>query len=133
MKAQRQLVHVHEGLVGELPDRMLADAGKQCVAQLVEPRLQQAREVVGKHQHDRAAQELRQEAQRIRLVVQRVRRPFEEIGNEDQDDLGNHQDDRRPDDPKLQIGPVGRPHIGPQIDDGAKRIARIGGNRLRLV
>jgi hypothetical protein len=29
-------VHVHEGLVGQLPHGMLADAGKQRVAQLVE-------------------------------------------------------------------------------------------------
>ena len=41
MEAQRQLVHVHEGAVGELAHRILADAGEQRVAQLVEAGLQQ--------------------------------------------------------------------------------------------
>ncbi len=87
-KRSDRLVHVHEGPVGELAHGMLADAGKQRVAQLVEAVLQDARAVIGQHQHDRAEKEGRQQADGVRRVVQRIRRPFEEIGHEQQHDLG---------------------------------------------
>ncbi len=53
MEAQRELVHVHEGPVGELAHRMLADARKEGVAQLVEAELDQPGEVIGDDQRDR--------------------------------------------------------------------------------
>src|SRR5690606_34544664 len=46
MEAQRQIVHVNEGAVTQLPDRMLPDAGKQSVAKLVEAKLQDSDRVV---------------------------------------------------------------------------------------
>ncbi len=54
MEAQRQVVHVHEGAEGELAHRVLADTGKQRVAQLVEAHLCDAQHIVGDHQHPAA-------------------------------------------------------------------------------
>jgi hypothetical protein len=130
METQRQAVQVHEGTVGELAHGILPDAGEKRVAKLVEPGLQDARAVIGKHQHDGAEKERRQQADGVRLVVQRIGRPFEEIGHEQQHDLGGEQEDRRPDDPHLQVRPVARPHIGPQVHQRVEEIAVIGRNRL---
>ncbi len=132
MEAQRKLMHVNEGLVGKLPDGVLANTGEQRIAQLVETGLQQTGKIIGEHQHDGARQEYRQKTQRLRLVVERIRRPLEEIGDEDEHGLGDHQDNRRPDDPQFQIKPISRPHIWPKISYGFDRIGAVGGNRLLL-
>ena len=55
--AERQLVHVDEGLVGELADRVLADLGEQRVAEVVEDVHQDAADAVGDDQHDRHGDE----------------------------------------------------------------------------
>ena len=126
MEAQRQLVHVDEGLVGELADRMLADAGKQCVTQLVEANLQDPGEIIEDDKRDGAEQEGRQKTCHIDPAIQRIGRPFEEIGDEDQDKLRDDQEDGGPDHPHLQIEAVGRPHVGPEVDQGLHWVAVVG-------
>ncbi len=64
MEAQRQLVHVDEGAVGELAHRMLADPREQRVAQLVEAELHDPHHIVGDDQHHRREQEIRQRRRR---------------------------------------------------------------------
>ena len=59
MEAQRETVEVHEGAEGELPDRVQADAGEQRVAHLREAGLDEAADVVGKHQRHRPGDEQR--------------------------------------------------------------------------
>ena len=45
--AERQVVHVHEGAVGELADGVLADLGEQRVAKVVEDVQQDAPDAIG--------------------------------------------------------------------------------------
>ncbi len=90
MEAQRKPVHVHEGSVSELAHGMLADAGKQRIAQLVEPDLYQPRQIIGDDQSDRTEQEGRNQPCHVQSAVQRIRRPFEKIGDEDQHQFGDN-------------------------------------------
>ena len=119
--AQRQLVHVHEGLVGEVTDGMLADAGKERVAQVVEQVHQDAADAIGDDQHDGNGEQHRQ-TNRERPVAagggrlgQRVGRPFVGVGHEHGDELGGNEHAQRHHDPALQVRPVARPHIGPHV------------------
>ena len=128
--AERQPVHVDEALVGELADRVLADLGEQRVAKVVEDVHQDAADAVGDDQHDRheqrAADADRQAAVRPSgRVDKRVGRPFVGVGNEDGDDLGRDQDDERDDHAPLQVRPVRRPHVGPEVDQSAERRLRL--------
>ena len=122
MEAQRQLVHVHEGLEGELAHRILADAGKQRVAQLVERQLDQPRQVIGDDQRDGAGQQRRKTGVEIGLAVQRIGRPLEEVGDEQQYELGNEEVNRSPDDPHLEIRATCWPHVGPQIEQRPQEV-----------
>lgn len=133
METQRKPVHVHEGTIGELAHRMLADAGKQQIAQLVEPDLDQPRQIIGDDQRHRAEQEGRNQPCHVELAVQRIRRPFEEIGNRDQHQLGDDEEHGCPDHPHLQVPPALWPHIGPEIDQGLGRIAGIRRNGFFFV
>ena len=108
------------------PDGMLANTRKHRVAKLVQATLQQPRAIVGDHQHQGAEHDRRQEFRRSELAVQRVGGPFEEIGHQQQHDLGNQQEDGGPNHPHLEIGASGRPHIGPEIDNGLQCLAGFG-------
>ncbi len=59
MEAERKLVHMHEGFIGKLTHRILADTGKQRIAKLIEPRLNNLGRIIGEHQHDRAGKDQR--------------------------------------------------------------------------
>ncbi|MNH98482.1 hypothetical protein D3C73_512040 [compost metagenome] len=133
MEAQRKLVHVHEGLMGKLAHCMLADRGKQGVAQLVQAHLQDAGEIVGDDQNHGAEQEGRKKARHIQLAVQRIGRPFEEIGNREKHQLGEDEEERGPEHPRLEVRTPRGPHIGPQVDECSEWIAVIRGNDLLLV
>ena len=128
MEAQRQLMHVDEGAEGELAHRILSDAGKQRVAQLVEAELHQPHDIVGDDQHDWRQQEGRQRRRRLGVTSQRIGRPFEEVGTGNQCQLGDDQKHGRPHHPRPQVGTVGRPHIGPKIAQCLEGRARIGGD-----
>ncbi len=121
MEAQRQAVQVHEGAVGELAHGVLADAGEQRVAQLVQPVEDDAAEIVAEHQHERRRQHERQVAWRLALAGQRVGRPFVGIGHQHRDDLGDQQRGKRQHDAALQVGAVRRPHIGPEVQHRRQR------------
>ena len=59
VEAERQIVEVHEGAVGELPDRVLPDAREERVAELGEAGRDEAPDIVGEHQHHRPGDEQR--------------------------------------------------------------------------
>jgi hypothetical protein len=124
VETQRQLVHVNKRLVGKLADRVLADAGKQRIAQLVEAPLANAGHIVGKHQHDRGQRPGRKRPQKstgVELAVQRIGGELEEVRHQDQHQLGQHQEQECPDDAHLQVRPVRWPHVRPQVADGVQR------------
>ncbi|ENT06717.1 hypothetical protein C038_00381 [Brucella sp. 63/311] len=123
-------MHMHKGLVGKLAHRILANTGKKCVTKLVEASLHDFRRIIGQHQHDRADQNDRNIIRRMKLAVQRIGHPFEEIGYEDQHNLGQNQIECGPDHAHSQVRPVGRPHVGPQISQCFQRLAGFGRNRL---
>ena len=132
MKAQRQFMHVLEGAERQLPHGVLADTRKQRIAQLVEAELYQPDDVIGHDQHHRRQKEWRQ-GRRIGMNAgQRICRPFEEIGHDNQHQLGDDQEDSRPDKPRLEVRPVGRPHIGPEAAQGAEGGAGISGNGCQI-
>ena len=125
MKAQRQLVQVDEGAVGELADRVLPDAREERVAQLVQRGGDDAPDIVGEHQHHRPGNERRHVGGRPALAGQRIGRPFEEIGHEHGDDLGGDERQEGDQHAPLQVRPVGRPHIGPEVPERRERAAAI--------
>ena len=131
VEAQRQVMHVHERFVRELAHRILPDAGKKRVAQLVKPSLKQAHQIVGDDKCRRHQQEIRQRRWRRMVAGQCVGRPFEEIGYGNQHQLGNDEIDGRPDDTRAQIAALRRPHIGLQVEQGPQ--SRAGGRRNRFV
>ncbi len=118
-------MHVHEGLVGKLAHRVLTNAGEERIPKLVEADLDNAGDVIGDDQRNRTQQEDGQQPRHIDLAIQCIGRPFEEIGNGDQHQLGNEEEEGGPDHPHLQIGSALGPHIGPQVDNGLHRIAGI--------
>ena len=97
------------------PDSYPAKPREQGVAQLVEPDRNDPRDIVGDDQRDRAGQRQRQPFRRRIRAVEGVGRPFVEIGDHHENDLGEHEIERRPDDAHLQVRPVARPHVGPEI------------------
>ncbi len=133
--AQRQVVHVDEGLIGEIADGVLADAGEERVAQVVEHVHQDAADAVGDDQHDRNGDEHRQaDCERAAAgawLGQRVGRPFVGVGHQHGDNLGGDQNGQRQHDAELQVRPVARPHIGPQIAQGGEHGLLRGGIRRR--
>ena len=71
-------------------------------------------DIVGDDQHHRREQEIRQRRRGGVVAGQRVGRPFEEIGHDHQHQLGDDQKHGRPDKAHLEVGPVRRPHVGPE-------------------
>ena len=128
MEAQRKLVHVDEGAVGKLAHGVLPDLCKQRVPQLVEGQLRHTHEIVGNDQHHRRDQEGGNIVRCRKLAPKRVGRPFEEIRHQHEHQLGDHEKHRRPNDAHLQVQPIGRPHIGPEIEEGPQH--RAFGNGL---
>ncbi len=131
MKAQRQVVDMDECPGGKPAHRMLADTGKQRIAELVEADHQNAADGIGDNQHDRRQHKYRQESRAAAGAGQRVGDPFVGIGHQNGDNLGSDQRQKGNQHPALQIRSVGRPHIGPQIGDGLQRAAAISGDARR--
>ena len=114
MKAQRQTMHMLEGLVSEPSDRVHRHCSEQGVTHLREKRHQRPREPIDEGQHDGNAHH-----PPVRLSGDdgwrdRIGRPFEGIGNCDGHQLGQHQHQSCPDDPHSEISAIFRPEIGPK-------------------
>ncbi len=136
--AQRQFVHVHEGLVGEVAHGMLADASKERVAQVVEHVHEHAADAVGDDQHDgngdqhRQADGKRPVAAGSRRLGQRIGCPFVGVGHQDGDELGSDEHAQRQNDPELEVGPVARPHVGPHVAERGEHRFLPDGDGFRL-
>ena len=66
------------------------------------------------------------------LSDQRVRRPFEGERHRDRGELGGEQQHQRAEHAQLQVGAVGRPDVGPQVDHGAQERAAVCSHRGHL-
>ena len=117
---------------GEPAHGMLADTGEQGIAELVEADHENAADGVGHNQHHRHQKKCRQECRAAAGAGQGIGDPFVSIRHQHGDDLGRHQRQKGNQDALLQIRPVSRPHIGPQIGDGLKRPTAIGGDLRRF-
>ena len=117
MEAQRQLVEMDEHLVGEAADGVHRHGGEQRVAALLGQRHQDAHRAVKRGQRQRAEQRARR--RRRPAGGQRIGRPFQRIRRGDRHQFGeDHQHDRQAD-PRLEVGAVRRPQVGPQPARGA--------------
>ena len=133
MKAQRELVHVLEGAVGEPPYRVHGDLGEDAVAHLGEHRHQDARPAIGNGHEDwgreRPNEPCRRRDRRAPLAGQRVGSPLEGEGHGDGGELGGEQQQHRHGDAKLEVAAVRRPDVGPQpVHDRKQRAAAVGGH-----
>ena len=120
VEPQRQAVHMHEGAVAKLADRVLGDTREQRVAELVEEIEHDATGAIGDDQHDRDGEKRGGpggSGAGGRVSAESVRRPFVEERHHDRDQLGDHEHDERADDAGAKIGPVGWPDIGPELAD----------------
>ena len=61
----------------------------------------------------------------------RIGRPFVGERNRDGRELGRQQQHHGADHAQLQVAPVGRPDIGPQMDDGRSNAPRSAETRVR--
>ncbi len=134
VEAQRQLMHVLEGADGEPPHRMHRHLGEQAVAKLRQRGHHDAHAAIGDGQGNRSRKHPchpRIGSDRgASLPGQRVDCPF--VGERDRDrgELGDQQQQGRLQHAELEVAPVGRPDIGPQVDErGHQRTA--GDERAR--
>ena len=131
MEAQRQLVHVHEGAVGEPAHRVHRHLGEHAVAQLRQRRHQDAHAAVGDRHRDRRGERPDQPVggrdRRGAVAGERVGRPFEGEGHRDGRELGRKQQHHGAEHAQLQVAAVGRPDVGPQVDDGRQQRAAVRG------
>ncbi len=135
MKAQRQFVHVHESAEGQPAHRVHRHLGEGAVAQLRQHRHQDAHAAVSDGQGDRRGHRPEQPVGRSHWRTagagQRVGRPFEGERHKDGRELGRQQQTKRAQHPQLQIAPIRRPDVGPEVDDGRKQRAAVGGDLRR--
>ena len=120
MEAQRELVHVLEGEHREPAHRIHRDLGEQAVARLGEQRHHDAHAAIGRghrerHRHHPTPGRL------VGLVDERVGRPFEGEGHRDGGELGREQQPERKQHPRLEVGPVRRPYVRPQVIERAPK------------
>ena len=108
MKSQRQPVQVPEGAIIEFAHRVLADARKEDVADLVQRHHQHARRSVGDDEHGCANGEaLRSGGLATRYTLMRckpVGRLLEQHRHGDRDQLRQHQHAEGQDYPQPQVG-----------------------------
>ncbi len=117
MKAQRQLVHVDEGAIGQLAHRMHRYASKDSVAPLGQDRHQYAQAAIAQG-HDQGRGDYPQlPVRRLHrsgiCAGQRVDRPFESERHRKRRQFGEQQQHHRPDHAHLEIGAIAGPDIGP--------------------
>ncbi len=119
VEAQRQLVHMHEGAVGEPAHRVHRHLGEHAVARLLEQRHQDAHAAIGNGHGDghgnHPSEPIR--GRRAAGTGKRIGRPFECEGNRDRRELGCQQQRHGAKHPQLQVAAVGWPDIGPQMDE----------------
>ena len=120
MKAQRQQMHVLEGEKRKPAHRIHRHLGENAVAPLREHAHQDAHAAIGERHHHRRRQRPDEPVvgsdRRGTVARQRVGRPFESKRHRDGRELGDENQHGREQDTRLQIGTVGRPDIGPQVD-----------------
>ena len=132
MKAQRQQMHVLEGEHRQPPHRVHRHLGENAVAQLRQRRHQDAHAAIGQRHHHRRRQRPGDDVvgpeRRGAVAGQRIGRPFEGERHRDGGELGGEQQHGREDHAVLQVAPVGRPDIGPQMGERAQHGAAVGGH-----
>ena len=120
MKAQRQLVHVDEGDVGELAHRMHRDAGENAVAPLRQYRHQHAHRAIA----DASSASGDAISHSVQFDASTGAEPtplsasiahLKVNGTDQRRDLRDQQQHHRPHHAHLQVRAVARPDIGPQV------------------
>ena len=110
---------------------------KDAVAQLRRHRHDDAHAAIGQSHHDRRGHGPDQPVvgadRGAALAGERVGRPFEGEGRDDGGELGEQQQHRGAEHAQLQVAPVRRPDIGPEVDDGGHQRAAVGGHAGWLV
>ena len=114
MKAQREVVHMPEGLGGEHARGMLPDMREEHVPQLHEADHRQARHAIGDDQSQGHSRDLKRLVRRVGLGKRGERVHGRPISQRhcDCDNLRRDQRRRRQHEPHLQIGPSLRPDKG---------------------
>ena len=132
MEAERELVHVLEGAVGEPAHRVHRHLRENTVAHLGEHRHQDAHAAIRDGHEDRRGEHPEQPGGRGHrcavLPGERIGRPFEGERHRDGRELGGQQKHHRSGDAKLEIAPIGRPEIGPQPTHDGEQRAALGGH-----
>ncbi len=110
---------------------MLADRGEEHVAQLLEARVDDVAEPVGDHQHHRHG-----DAHQHLVVgvggAEAVDDALVGKGHHRAGDLGDQQGAKRQDDAELEVRPPRRPHVLPEVPDGAGQMDFVGVHRGAL-
>ncbi len=115
VKAQAQIMQVNESAVGQATHRVLADAGKQGVTNIVEQLRQQPRRAVGAdHQHRHGQDEIERGGRRQTVRHQGIGGPFERKGNEAGQQRARQHGHQGQDHLHLQVRAIGRPQVGHQ-------------------
>ena len=117
MEAQGQQVHVLEGEHRQPPHRMHRDLGEQRVANLGDAGHQDAHAAIGRGHHDRRRNHDGEPggAGAVRLMGERIGRPFVGEGHRDGGELGGQEQAKRHQHALFEIGAVARPDIGPKL------------------
>ena len=115
MEAQAQPVQMLEGLISERANGVLANAGKQQIAQLLEARIGDVADAVGDHQHYRHGDAHHQRLVALGGLAQAVDDALVSEGHERRRDLARHQRDRRQHDAQPKIGSAFGPDVAPEV------------------
>ena len=114
-KRSDQPVQMLEGLEGQLAHGMLADAGEQDVAELLEAGIDDVADAIGDDQHHRHGDAHHQRFVALRGLAQAVDDALVGEGHERGRDLADHQRADGEDDAQLEVGPARRPHVAPEV------------------
>ena len=130
MKAQRQQMHVLEREHRQPPHRVHRHLGENAVAPLGEKRHDDAHAAIGERHHDRRRERpgepIVRRHRRRAAAGERIGRPFEGERHRDGREFGEEQKHGRENDAALQVAPVRRPDIGPQVDQRGQQGPAVG-------
>ena len=125
VEAQREPMHVLEGLHRELAHRVHGDLGEEAVANLAQERHGDARQPVECREQERRPPQpgTRRHCRFAPLPCldrrcdgdERVGRPLERVGRQHRHELRDDEKPERHEDAALQIGPAVRPQIGAKL------------------
>ena len=127
VEAQRQAMQVMKGAQGQLAHGVLADAGEQHVAQLLEAGIEDVAQHIGDDQDDGHGEAQHHAAIGIG-AVEAVDDALVGEGDQRGGDLAQQQCADGQDHAEAQIGAVGGPHIGPQVADRGEYGALVRAN-----